>query len=68
MYSNVIRILQQIAATSSLVVSLSRLKLWFYVPTSTLVSLLPRADFKSLFHEKNMCMANIFHMPPWEAM
>ena len=66
MYSNGIKILQKIVSISSLVFGLSRLKLWFYVPTSTLSSQLQRADFNSVFHEKD-AYGNYFHMPS-EAM
>ena len=53
---------------TTLMLCLSTLKLWFYFSTSTHSSSLPWADFQKCILYKKNCRANIFHMPPREAM
>ena len=53
MLSNVVRIIQKIAPTTTLTLGLSTLKFWFYFPTSTPPSHSPRTDLQNVFYEKD---------------
>ena len=69
MLSNVVRIIQEIASTQTFGLRLSTLKLSLFTPTLTTSSCVKRADcYKCILFYKKIHMANIFHLPPCEAM